>query len=164
MKQIFIIAVAALMSACCNQNEKEMGTAVQKDVFSKGSLIVDHPNFTGEAWLDRFVTAADSMDCTVSNVTFAPSVRNSWHSHPGGQILLCTSGKGYYQEKGKSIQVLHSGDVVRIAPDIVHWHGAAPDSEFTHIAIGTQVAKGPVKWFEPVTDKEYNELESTENK
>ena len=73
---------------------------VQKDVFSKGSLIVDNPNFTGEAWLDRFVTAADSMDCTVSKVTFAPGVRNSWHSHPGGQILLCTSGKGYYQEKG----------------------------------------------------------------
>lgn len=99
MKQLFIIAVAALMSACCNQNEKEMEATVQKDVFSKGSLIVDNPNFTGEAWLERFVAATDSMDCTVSNVTFAPGVRNSWHSHPGGQILLCTSGKGYYQEK-----------------------------------------------------------------
>ena len=58
--------------------------------------------------------------------------------------------------------MLHPGDVVRIAPNIVHWHGAAPDSEFTHVAIGTQVSKGPVDWLEPVTDKEYNELERAE--
>ena len=70
-----------------------------KDVFPKGNKAPDGPNFTGEAWLAGFVSAADSMDCTVGNVTFAPGVRNSWHSHPGGQILLCTSGEGRYQEK-----------------------------------------------------------------
>ncbi len=129
-----------------------------KDVFPKGGKLADNPNFTGEAWLAGFVSLADSMDCTVSNVTFAPGVRNNWHSHPGGQILLCTSGKGYYQEKGKPARVLLSGDVVKIAPDVVHWHGAAPDSEFTHIAIGTQQHKGGAVWYEPVTDEEYNNL------
>lgn len=126
------------------------------DVFSKGFKLPDGPNFTGEAWLDMFVTKADSMDCTAGNVTFAPGVRNSWHSHPGGQILLCTSGEGRYQEEGKLIQVLHPGDVVKIAPNVVHWHGAAPDSEFTHIAIGPQQSKGGAVWLRPVTDEEYN--------
>lgn len=128
-----------------------------KDVFPKGNKLPDTPNFTGEAWLAGFVSATDSMDCTVGNVTFAPSVRNSWHSHPGGQILLCTSGEGRYQEKGKPVQVLHPGDVVKIAPNVIHWHGAAPDSEFTHIAIGTQQSKGGAVWLDPVTDKEYNQ-------
>lgn len=127
-----------------------------KDVFPKGNKLPEGPNFTGEAWLAGFVSAADSMDCTVGNVTFAPGVRNSWHSHPGGQILLCTSGEGRYQEKGKPVQVLRPGDVVKIAPNVVHWHGAAPDSEFTHIAIGTQQSKGGAVWLQPVTDEEYN--------
>lgn len=127
-----------------------------KDVFAKGKPLGENPNFTGEAWLKTFVTKADSMDCTVGNVTFAPSVRNSWHSHPGGQILLCTSGKGYYQEKGMPIRLLLPGDVVKIAPNVIHWHGATPDSEFTHIAIGTQTSKGGAQWYGAVTDEVYN--------
>ncbi len=130
-------------------------TAV-KDVFPKGNLLPDTPNFTGEAWLEMFVTKADSMDCTVGNVTFAPGVRNGWHSHPGGQILLCTSGEGRYQEKGKPVQVLRPGDVVKIAPNVEHWHGAAPDCEFTHIAIGPQQSKGGAVWLDPETDEEYD--------
>lgn len=97
----------------------------------------------------------DMLDCTVANVTFAKGVRNNWHSHLGGQILLCTSGEGRYQERGKPIQVLRPGDVVKIAPDVVHWHGAAPDSEFTHIAIGPQQSKGGAVWLEPVKDEDY---------
>ena len=128
----------------------------QNDVFSKGTKLSDTPNFTGEAWLEMFVSKADSMDCTVGNVTFAPGVRNSWHSHPGGQILICISGKGRYQEKGKPMQSLNPGDVVRISPNVIHWHGAAPDSEFTHIAIGPQQSKGATVWLESVTDDEYN--------
>ena len=117
---------------------------------------LNNPNFTGKAWLQGYVAPEDGFGCAVSNVTFAPGCRNSWHSHKGGQILLCTSGKGYYQEKGKPIQLLLPGDVVKIAPDVVHWHGAAPDSEFTHMAIGTQLDKGGVTWLSPVTDEEYN--------
>ena len=126
------------------------------DPFARGTLMQGNPNFTGDAWLQGYVAPQDGFGCTVSNVTFAPGCRNSWHSHKGGQLLLCTSGKGYYQEKGKPIQLLLPGDVVKIAPDVVHWHGAAPDSEFTHIAIGTQLDKGGVTWLAPVTDEEYN--------
>lgn len=129
-----------------------------KDIFPRGTLMSGNPNFTGKAWLEMLVTQEDSLDCTIGNVTFAPGVRNSWHSHPGGQILLCTSGKGYYQEKGKLAQLLRSGDIVKIQPNVVHWHGAAPDSEFTHIAIGPQQSKGEVVWLNAVSDEEYQKL------
>lgn len=127
-----------------------------KDVFPKGDKLPDTPNFTGDAWLEMFVTKADSMDCTVGNVTFAPGVRNGWHSHPGGQILLCTSGEGRYQEKGKPVRALRPGDVVKIAPNVVHWHGAAPDSSFSHIAVGPQQSKGGAVWLGSVTDEDYD--------
>lgn len=129
---------------------------IVKDIFPEGNRLPDTPNFTGEAWLEMFVTKADSMDCTVGNVTFVPGVRNSWHSHPGGQILLCISGEGRYQEKGKPVQILHPGDVVKITPNVVHWHGAAPNSEFTHIAIGPQQSKGGTVWLDAVSDEEYD--------
>lgn len=104
------------------------------------------------------VTDKENFDATVGNVIFEPGVRTNWHSHPGGQILLCTKGTGYYQEKGKPIRLLKVGDVVEIVPNIVHWHGATPDSKFEHIAIGTQSSKGSVVWLQPVSDEKYNSL------
>lgn len=92
------------------------------------------------------------------NVTFEPRCRNYWHSHPGGQILLVTSGEGYYQEKGQPARLLKAGDVVKIKLDIIHWHGATPDSEFVHIGISTQVSKGAAVWYEPVSDEEYSQI------
>ena len=147
--------ICSILLFSCNSIHKNSEKIMDKDVFPKGKLIGSNPNFTGNAWLQMFVTATDSLDCTVANVTFEAGVRNSWHSHPGGQILLCTSGKGYYQEKGKDIQLLLPGDVIKIYPNVVHWHGATPDSQFTHIAIGTQITKGSADWFAPVTDEEY---------
>ena len=140
-----------------SKNDTKMNTKVEiEDPFERGSLMADNPNFTGNAWLQGYVAPQDGFGCTVANVTFAAGCRNSWHSHKGGQLLLCTSGKGYYQEKGKPIRLLLPGDVVKIAPDVIHWHGAAPDSEFSHLAIGTQLDKGGVTWLDPVTDEEYN--------
>ena len=112
--------------------------------------------FTGTAWLKPLVPANDLTDCVVSDVTFEPGARNNWHTHPNGQILVATMGIGYYQEQGKPIQRLHVGDAVNIAPNVVHWHGAAPDSRFAHIAINPNVSKGgAVVWGKPVTDDEY---------
>jgi quercetin dioxygenase-like cupin family protein len=102
------------------------------------------------------VTDKENFDLTIGNVVFEPGVRNNWHSHPGGQILLCTKGTGYYQEKGKPVRLLNVGDVVEILPDVIHWHGATPNSEFEHLAINPQLYKGSVTWLEPVTDEEYN--------
>ena len=93
------------------------------------------------------MTDSKTFDVVVSDVIFEPSARNSWHSHPGGQILIATAGKGYYQEKGKPIQVLKPGDVIAIAPD----------SGFTHMAINTKVSLGATEWYNPVTNEEYND-------
>lgn len=111
--------------------------------------------FVGDAWIKILVSPNDSFDCIVNDVVFEPGARTNWHTHPGGQILICTDGVGYYQEKGKPIQLLNKGDVVKILPDLEHWHGASAESSFTHIAINPNSGKGAVKWMEKVTDEEY---------
>ena len=130
-----------------NQNEST--------IFLKGEKI-SSPNFNGPTWLSMLATDAGLFDCVIGNVTFEPGARNSWHSHPGGQILLVTNGTGNYQEKGNPIQLIQTGDVVMIKPDILHWHGASPYSQMTHIAISTRVGQGEAEWLEPVSDEEYN--------
>ena len=83
--------------------------------------------FSGKSWLSLLTTEG----VVTANVTFEPGCRNNWHvHHKGGQILLCTAGRGYYQEAGKPARELHAGDVVYIAPEVKHWHGAAPTSWF----------------------------------
>ncbi|WP_427847030.1 cupin domain-containing protein [Clostridium folliculivorans] len=95
----------------------------------------------------------------IGNVTFEPGCRNNWHiHHKGGQVLLCTAGRGYYQEWGKEPQELHAGDVVNIPPEVKHWHGAAPDSWFAHLAIEVPAEGASNEWLEPVSDEEYGEL------
>lgn len=124
-------------------------------IFPKGKKITNN-YFTGATWLEMLVQNDNTYNCPIGNVTFEPGARNNWHKHPGGQLLLITGGKGYYQEEGKPVQVLHAGDVVKIPPDVKHWHGATPDSWFSHIAISTNPQKGDAEWLEPVTDEEYN--------
>ncbi|MEZ0537934.1 cupin domain-containing protein [Caldicellulosiruptoraceae bacterium PP1] len=126
-------------------------------IFSKGQKITND-YFIGNVWLETLVSEGGTYNCIIGNVTFEPGARNNWHKHPGGQILLVTGGKGYYQEEGKPVQILHKGDVVKIGPNIKHWHGATPDSWFTHIAISTNIQKGNVEWLEPVSDEEYNNI------
>ncbi len=111
--------------------------------------------FTGIAWVKPLVPANDSTDCVVGEVTFEPGARNNWHTHPHGQVLVATAGTGYYQEKGKPALLLHPGEAVSIAPNVVHWHGATADSRFTHIAINPAASQGVVVWLERVTDADY---------
>ena len=112
-------------------------------------------NFIGTAWAAVLVADDSVFHCPVYNVTFEPGARNNWHKHPGGQLLLVTGGKGYYQEEGKTVQVIREGDVVKIPPHVKHWHGAAADSGLAHIAITPNANKGAAEWLEPVTDEEY---------
>jgi quercetin dioxygenase-like cupin family protein len=112
--------------------------------------------FTGTVWFKNLVPADEILNTQIGNVVFERGSRNNWHTHPGGQILIATAGVGYYQEKGKPIQILHAGDIVKISPDIIHWHGASHDSEFTHIAVNSNTQKGIVQWLDKVTDDEYN--------
>ena len=112
--------------------------------------------FIGQAYRAPLVRD-EALNCPVSNVTFSPGCRNNWHSHTGGQLLICVGGEGYYQEKGKPARRLKAGDVIEIAPDVVHWHGAAPDSWFSHLAIECNPQTNSNAWFDPVTDEEYVE-------
>ena len=98
----------------------------------------------------------------VGNVTFEPGCRNHWNIHKasegGGQILLVTAGRGYYQEWGEEPQELHPGDVVNISPNVKHWHGAAPDSAFQHLAIEVPGKDTSSEWCEPVDEAFYKRL------
>lgn len=111
--------------------------------------------FTGQSYLAILTTeGAQSF-----NVTFEPGCRNNWHiHHKGGQILYCTAGAGWYQEEGKPARKLHAGDVVTIPAGVKHWHGAAHDSWFAHIAVSIPAKGATVEWLEPVTDDEYSAL------
>ena len=111
--------------------------------------------FKGNSYLKMLNTQGVS----IANVTFEPKCRNNWHTHhKGGQILLCTDGEGWYQEAGKKAQKLKPGDVVYIAPEVKHWHGAGKDGWFTHLAIEVPSNGGSTEWHEEVSDKEYNKL------
>lgn len=111
--------------------------------------------FTGKTYLNMLSQGDEVFNAPIGNVTFEPGARTNWHKHSGGQILLVLAGEGRYQERGKEIRILHKGDVVRIAPDVEHWHGAAPDSWFTHISLETNVPNNKAQWLEPVSDGEY---------
>lgn len=110
--------------------------------------------FTGQAYLAS-ISNNEVLGTHISNVTFEPGCRNNWHSHTGGQLLLVTAGRGYYQEKGEPARELRPGDVVEIPADVVHWHGAAPDSWFSHLAVECNPAANVNTWLEPVGDAEY---------
>lgn len=124
--------------------------------FPKGEKI-SNSNFTGTAYVYMLITPDNIYNASIGNVTFEPKARTNWHKHPGGQILLVTDGKGFYQEKGKPAQLIRKGDVVRIPPDTEHWHGAASDSGLSHVAISPNLEKGSVEWLLPVTEEEYGQ-------
>ncbi len=114
--------------------------------------------FVGQSYLKMLCTEGVG----IGNVTFEPGCRNNWHIHHakkgGGQILLCTAGRGWYQEWGKPAQQLHPGDVVKIPAGVKHWHGAAKDSWFAHLSVEVPGEETSNEWLEPVDDQSYNAL------
>ena len=111
--------------------------------------------FVGQSYLNMLSTER----VTIGNVTFEPGCRNNWHiHHKGGQILLCTAGRGYYQEWDKEAQELHPGDVVNIPPEVKHWHGAAKDSWFAHLAVEVPAEGASNEWLEVVNEEDYEKL------
>lgn len=127
-----------------------------KQPYPAGQAMTGNPNFIGTAWLYP-LSQEKELNVPMFNVTFEPGCRNNWHRHSGGQILIATAGVGYYQEKGKAARRLFPGDIVEIAPGVEHWHGAAPDSWFAHIAIECNPQSNEVTWLEPVNDNQYAE-------
>lgn len=115
--------------------------------------------FVGQSYL----APVSTEQVGVYNVTFEPGCRNNWHVHRasegGGQILLCVAGRGYYQEWGKDAVEMRPGDCVNIPTGVKHWHGAAPDSWFSHLAIEVPGIDCSNEWLEPVSDEQYGALE-----
>lgn len=131
-------------------NEYNMG------VFKRGAENTAYAKyFIGTSYLDMLSTKG----VTVGNVVFEPGCRNNWHiHHKGGQILLVTGGSGWYQEWGKPARKLKAGDVVNIPAGVKHWHGAASDSFFAHLAVEVPAEGAKNEWLEPVSDAEYSKL------
>ena len=117
------------------------------------------PYFDGTSYLNMLSTEQVPVGC----VTFAPGCRNHWHIHRaarGGQILLVTAGRGWYQEWGEAPRALRPGDVVNIPPNVKHWHGAAVDSAFQHLAVEVPGEGSQNEWCEPVDAAAYRALET----
>ena len=151
-------AVSVLAAGTLPAQERRMeNEKTFQQMFPQGEPLPEQFSkyFTGQAWLARLTTDA-ALNVPVSNVTFSPGCRNNWHSHTGGQLLIVVVGRGYYQEKGRPARELLPGDVVEIAPDVVHWHGAAPDSWFSHLAVECNPATNVNTWLEPVDDAQYD--------
>ena len=150
IKNLFLTAMLSISSVIIYAQTAE----TFRQPYSLGEKISPNPNFTGEVWLAP-LTEKEELNVPMANVTFEPGCRNSWHSHKAGQLLIATAGIGYYQEKGEPARRLFPGDIVEIAPDVVHWHGAAPDSWFAHIAVTANPQANAAVWLEPVSDEEY---------
>ena len=114
--------------------------------------------FVGRSYLAPLTTE----QVPVYNVTFEPGCRNNWHIHHatsgGGQMLICVGGRGWYQEWGKEAVELTPGTVINIPAGVKHWHGAAADSWFSHLALEIPGEDGKAEWMEPVSEEDYNAL------
>ena len=114
--------------------------------------------FIGQSYL----APVSTNQVKIYNVTFEPKCRNNWHIHKaksgGGQMLIAIGGRGYYQEWGKEPVEMKPGDVINIPANVKHWHGAAPDSWFSHLAVEIEGVEISNEWLEPVTEAEYDKL------
>ena len=131
-----------------------------KQIFPKGGENTAYAHyFTGTSYL----SILSKEQVFIGNVTFEPGCRNNWHIHKstegGGQILLVTAGRGWYQEWGKPARALHPGDVVNIPANVKHWHGAARDSWFAHLAVEVPGEDTANEWLEAVSDEAYSKLD-----
>lgn len=143
-----VIALVAGLVCACQCQAQTGGTS-----FPKGEL--SHAkNHTGDIWLNELSVGDSTFDPSIALATYGAGARLDWHIHPGGQVLLITEGAGYYQEKGKPVQIVHKGDVIKCPPGVEHWHAAAPSSTFAYIAV-TPTQKGKTIWLRPVSDEEY---------
>ena len=136
----------------------------EKDKFQNTIFFpVGEPNPYGQFFDGQsYLAPVSTEQVPVFNVTFEPGCRNHYHIHHaksgGGQMLICVGGRGYYQEEGKEPVEMTPGKVVNIPANVKHWHGAAPDSWFAHLAIEVDGEETSTEWLEPVPEEEYRAL------
>lgn len=138
----------------CAKEEQPANSTQKEAIFAKGELGAEE-NFTGNVWHTPLVENDSVFTTLAGNVAFEAGARSNWHTHPAGQILLVTAGRGYHQIEGESKEIIRKGDVIQCPPGVSHWHGASADSSMTHIYIIPNTEKGIVEWGEVVTDEEF---------
>src|SRR5947207_1592856 len=143
MKLFLIIAAGflTLLTNSCKENKSESKSIEPESIFPKGEL-GSAENFTGNAWNTPLVANDNTYNTVIGNVYFEPGARSNWHTHPAGQILIITDGVGYHQIKGQPRQTIRKGDVVKCPPDVLHWHGASPDTGMQQMYILPKTEKG----------------------
>ncbi|WP_081209153.1 DUF4440 domain-containing protein [Salegentibacter sediminis] len=150
IKKFCLIAVIGLLSS--------YSLMAQNEIFPKGEKA---PNVyhTGDVWLNHLADADENFDFNVVQATMAAGSKLNWHLHPKGQQLYITGGVGYYQEKGKEVQVVKKGEVIKCDPEVEHWHAATPNTPVTYIAIS---GNAPTKWTDTITAETYNAIKAPE--
>ena len=152
---ITVLAFSVLIFSCKEKPTKMTNDNTLQNIFPKGEPGPPE-HFTGKAWNFGLVPNDSVYNTVVGNVYFEPGARSNWHSHPSGQILIITDGVGFHQIQGQPRQTIRKGDVVICPPNVMHWHGASPDTGLQQLYIIPNTDKGIVRWLHPVSNKEYN--------
>ncbi|MCH9671740.1 MAG: cupin domain-containing protein [Gammaproteobacteria bacterium] len=122
----------------------------------RATKVAPQDNFVGQVWQDEVIVGAKPSRMRATNVSFSPGARTAWHAHPVGQTLYVISGVGRLQLEGQQVQELRPGDTGIIPPNTRHWHGAAADRFFVHLAMSeTDDDGGGTQWFEQVDEVDY---------
>lgn len=153
------LCAAALQATLAFASEPQSISAGAQQITHAGdqpSAAAPAEYFTGRVRIDPVWLADKNISASGGLVTFEPGARSAWHTHPAGQQLVVTSGVGLTQEWGKPVQVIRPGDVVWCPPGVKHWHGAAPGTAMTHLAVTGMVDGKNVTWMEKVSDEQYN--------
>ena len=152
--KLISILIMLLFFGCTKQGEEKSIDKLEF-IFPKGEKGAAE-NFTGNAWNTPLVANDTTYNTVIGNVYFEPGARSNWHTHPSGQILIITDGVGYHQIKGQPRQSIRKGDIVKCPPNVLHWHGASPDTGMQQMYILPKTEKGIVTWLQKVTDDEYS--------
>lgn len=157
MDKRFEALIAMLVAATLHSSGAAEPSDGQQVSRSQGRNInpADARFFSGNARVEPLFAATRELSMAGAYVTFEPGAHSSWHTHPAGQRLIVTAGIGRTQEWGRLAQEIRAGDVVVCPPGVKHWHGAAPDSAMTHLAITGSVDGKTVDWLEPVSPEQY---------
>lgn len=169
MKKILLLTIAILfltsdLSYAFSFNKKGDKMLTLKEYSKTIMFPIGNTNDTYAKYFigQSYITPVSTEQVKIYNVTFEPKCRNNWHIHKaksgGGQMLIAVGGRGYYQEWGKEPIEMKPGDVINIPANVKHWHGAAPDSWFSHLAVEVDGIETDNVWLEPVADEEYGKL------
>ncbi|GAB5400319.1 MAG: hypothetical protein Aureis2KO_19040 [Aureisphaera sp.] len=149
MKKILLLITIVVLVISCQQDETKTA------IFPKGTK-APNVHHTGDVWLNKISEADSTFNYNIVVAEFAANAKLDWHVHPDGQQLLIIEGEGYYQERGKPVQIIKKGDVIKSLPGVEHWHASTPDTKCTYLAI---YGGAPTKWLEKLTDEKYRSVE-----